>query len=54
MTRIDIAAHLRLTPETVSRLLRRFQQQGLLEADGRELRILDSGRLEELAHPLLR
>lgn len=54
MPRADIANYLRLTPETVSRLLRRFQQQQLLEVDRREINLLDVKGLVELAGNVLR
>lgn len=54
MTRMDIANYLRLAPETVSRVLKRFQQDGLLQVDRRELELTDRGALETLAAPVLR
>lgn len=54
MTRTDIANHLRLTPETVSRLLRRFRNDGLLRVELREVRILDAAGLSSLARNVLR
>ncbi|MGH8085362.1 MAG: cyclic nucleotide-binding domain-containing protein [Lysobacter sp.] len=54
MARTDIANYLRLAPETVSRVLRRFQQDGLLHVDRRELELTARARLEELAEPVLR
>jgi CRP/FNR family transcriptional regulator len=54
MARTDIANYLRLAPETVSRVLRRFQQDGLLGVDRRELELLDRPALEALAAPVLR
>ena len=54
MARTDIANYLRLAPETVSRVLRRFQQDGLLQVDRRELELADRDRLEALAEPVLR
>ncbi len=54
MPRTDIANYLRLTPETISRLLRRFQDQHLVEIDRREIRLLDRAALGELAHCILR
>jgi CRP/FNR family transcriptional regulator len=54
MARTDIANYLRLAPETVSRVLRRFQQDGLLGVDRRELELLDRPALETLAAPVLR
>jgi len=54
MARTDIANYLRLAPETVSRVLRRFQADGLLRVDRRELELLDRVQLEALAAPVLR
>ncbi|NLA67741.1 MAG: helix-turn-helix domain-containing protein [Gammaproteobacteria bacterium] len=53
MARTDIANYLRLAPETVSRVLKRFQDDGLLRVDRRELEILDQVRLGALAAPVL-
>ena len=49
MSRDDMARYLGLTLETVSRLLARFREQGLIRLDRRELEILDMARLETLA-----
>ena len=54
MARTDIANYLRLAPETVSRVLKRFQQDGLLAVDRRELELTDRDALEKLAGPVLR
>ena len=54
MARTDIANYLRLAPETVSRVLRRFQADGLLRVDRRELELVDRVQLETLAAPVLR
>jgi CRP/FNR family transcriptional regulator len=54
MSRTDIANYLRLAPETVSRVLRRFQGEGLVEVDRRELEIRDDARLQALARTVLR
>ncbi len=54
MSRTDIANFLRLAPETVSRVLRRFRDEGVLEIDRRDLRLLDKARLEALAASVLR
>lgn len=54
MARTDIANYLRLAPETVSRVLRRFQEDGLLAVERRELELLDRERLEALAGSVLR
>ncbi|TXH66034.1 MAG: cyclic nucleotide-binding domain-containing protein [Thermomonas sp.] len=54
MPRTDIANYLRLAPETVSRVLRRFQEDRLLQVDRRELELLDHEALETLAAPVLR
>lgn len=54
MSRTDVANYLRLAPETVSRVLRRFQEDGVLQVERRELEILDLTKLEDLATPILR
>ncbi len=54
MARTDIANYLRLAPETVSRALRKFQEEGVLHVDRRNLEILDLTKLETLANPILR
>lgn len=48
MSRLDIANHLRLTIETVSRTLTGFQNQGLITVSGRNLCIIDPARLNEV------
>ncbi len=54
MARTDIANYLRLAPETVSRVLRRFQRDGLVRVDRREVELLGREPLETLAAPILR
>ena len=54
MTRTDIANYLRLAPETVSRVLKRLQDEGLVRVDRRELEILDMTRIQALALNVLR
>jgi CRP/FNR family transcriptional regulator, anaerobic regulatory protein len=54
MARTDIANYLRLAPETVSRVLKRFQQEKLLAVERRELELTDPDALEALAAPILR
>ena len=54
MARTDIGHHLRLAPETVSRVLKRFQDDGLVAVDRREIDLLDVGALQALAAPILR
>ena len=54
MARTDIANYLRLAPETVSRVLRRMQDDGILAVDRREVELLDQDRIEALAAPILR
>ena len=54
MSRTDIANYLRQAPETVSRVLRRFEQDGLLHTQQRDVEILDLPRLEALALSVLR
>ncbi|HVT33646.1 MAG TPA: helix-turn-helix domain-containing protein [Rhodanobacteraceae bacterium] len=53
MSRGDIANYLRLAAETVSRVLRRFQDQALIAVDGREITLVRSGELEGMARNLL-
>lgn len=54
MARTDIANYLRLAPETVSRVLRRFQQDGLLRVDRRAVELLHREAIVALAAPVLR
>ncbi|MGK9064058.1 fumarate/nitrate reduction transcriptional regulator Fnr [Stutzerimonas chloritidismutans] len=49
MSRNEIGSYLGLAVETVSRVFTRFQSNGLIEAEGKEVRILDSIRLCALA-----
>jgi CRP/FNR family transcriptional regulator len=49
MPRRDIANHLNMAPETVSRLFKRFQGDGLVEIRRTDLTILDLPRLKHLA-----
>jgi CRP/FNR family transcriptional regulator len=49
MSRNEIGSYLGLAVETVSRVFTRCQANGLLEAEGKEVRILDSIRLCALA-----
>jgi CRP-like cAMP-binding protein len=49
MAKKDLAHHLAITPETLSRLLRRWQDRGLVISDRRELTILDPQRLLAIA-----
>ncbi|WP_043528093.1 fumarate/nitrate reduction transcriptional regulator Fnr [Litchfieldella xinjiangensis] len=49
MSRGDIGNYLGLAVETVSRILSRFQNQGLVTVSGREVNILDLASLERLA-----
>jgi len=48
MVRRDIASYLGLTVETVCRQLVRLQREGVIEAEGREVRLRDPRRLSEL------
>ncbi len=54
MSRSDMANYLRLAAETVSRVLRRFQDDGLIRVERRALEIADPQRLEALARNVLR
>jgi CRP-like cAMP-binding protein len=46
----ELAAHLAITPETLSRLLRRWQDAGLVRSEGRRLEVLDERLLEAIAN----
>jgi len=54
MTRTDIATYLRLAAETVSRILRRFQDRGLVRVERREVELLDVETLQGIASNVLR
>ena len=49
MSRNEIGNYLGLAVETVSRVFTRFQQNGLIEAEGKEVRIIDPIQLCALA-----
>ncbi|MEA3002590.1 MAG: hypothetical protein QOH81_1378 [Sphingomonadales bacterium] len=49
MTQTDIADATGLTPVHVNRMLRRLRDEGLIAQDRREVRIVDWGRLREVA-----
>jgi CRP/FNR family transcriptional regulator len=49
MTRAEIGNYLGLKIETVSRLVSRFQAEGLLQAQGRAVKLLDMPTLRQLA-----
>lgn len=53
MARSDIANYLRLAAETVSRVLRRLQDQGLIRVEGRAVEILEPVQLRHLARSVL-
>ena len=54
MARTDIANYLRLAAETVSRVLRRFQDERIIRVERREIEIMEPARLEEIARNVLR
>lgn len=53
MARRDIANYLRLATETVSRLMTRFRESGLIQCRGRSITLVDSDGLSEIAEPSL-
>jgi CRP/FNR family transcriptional regulator, anaerobic regulatory protein len=53
MPRTDIANYLRLAPETVSRVLRRFQDEGLVRVLRRQIELANPTRLETLAQAMM-
>lgn len=54
MSRTDMASYLRLAAETISRVLRRFQEEGFIRVDRREIEVLDPPALRKLARNVLR
>ena len=54
MTREEIGSHLGLTQETVSRLVTRFQQDGVISAQGRHVKLLDRAALRRIVNSALR
>ncbi len=49
ITKTQLASLLGTIPETLSRILGKMSKQGLIESDGRRIKILDREALEELA-----
>jgi len=49
ITKTQLASLLGTIPETLSRILGKMSKQGLIESDGRRIKILDRETLEELA-----
>ena len=45
----DVASQLAITPETLSRLMRSFTRQGVIEVSGYSVRVLDPAALGRLA-----
>jgi CRP/FNR family transcriptional regulator len=54
MSRTDIANYLRLAAETVSRVFRRFQDEGIIAVERREIELCKPDAIEELARNVLR
>ncbi|MDN5874673.1 MAG: helix-turn-helix domain-containing protein [Sinobacteraceae bacterium] len=50
MTHADLACHLRLAPETLSRVLGRWRRQRVIALDGHRIELLNLRRLCQLAH----
>jgi CRP/FNR family transcriptional regulator len=54
MSRTDIANYLRLAPETISRILRRFQELKLIHVERREIELVDVAAIHDIARNVLR
>lgn len=54
MSRTDIANYLRLAAETVSRVFRRFQDDGYIAVDRRDIELRNPSALDDLARNVLR
>lgn len=48
MTRDEIGEYLGMKLETVSRMLSKFQHKGLVAAQGKQIRIVDSDGLRQI------
>ncbi|ASJ72626.1 fumarate/nitrate reduction transcriptional regulator Fnr [Granulosicoccus antarcticus] len=48
MTRQEIGSYLGLKLETVSRTFSKFHEQGLIEAQGKQIKLIDMGQLRQL------
>jgi CRP/FNR family transcriptional regulator len=54
MSRTDIGNYLRLAAETVSRVFRRFQDDGLIVVERRDIELRNPQAIEDLARNVLR
>ena len=54
ITKTQLASLLGTIPETLSRILGKMSSQGLIESDGKKIRILDPDSLEDLAEAITR
>ena len=52
MTRNEIGNYLGLTVETISRLLTRFQKEGIIKVDGKLITILDFEGMDKRLHSM--
>lgn len=50
MPRQDIANHLAMAPETVSRLLKRFRENGIVQIEKNVIHLVNEQALEEVVH----
>ena len=52
MTRNEIGNYLGLTVETISRLLTRFQKEGIIKVDGKLITIIDFEAMDNKLHSM--
>jgi CRP/FNR family transcriptional regulator len=49
LTRKDMAELIHTSPESISRLVKEFKDDGIIESEGRNIEILDDDRLKQIS-----